>query len=476
MKEEKNVKKVRQPIVVILGHVDHGKTTLLDAIRKSNVAAKEAGGITQKIGASVVNFKSETGQNKSICFIDTPGHAAFSSMRARGAKTADIAVLVVAANDSVKPQTKEALEYILNAKIPYIVAATKMDLNSVSVENVKADLKQLGVMFEDAGGDVPLVPVSARVGSGVKELLDMIGLVAELNEIKGGSEDNFEAKVIETSKEKMGPSISLVVKSGVLKIGDNLVSESGDAKVRGLFDSLGKAAKEIYPGEPAQVLGFSTLPEVGSTIWKKGEKEILPTVTKKTEIVRSSNSDEGKLKLVVKSKNAGSLEAIIAGVDKSAEVIASSVGEVIDADVFIAKSAGARIFAFESKIPTNTSKLADTEGVKIEQFEIIYRLFDRIEEIIKGKEEIILGSAMIIASFPYEGKRVAGCKILSGQITKKASLILKRGEKVLGTVKIASLKKGKIDVDLVKQGEECGIFIYPQLDFESGDMLISQQI
>jgi translation initiation factor IF-2 len=472
--EEKKQEK-RQPIVVILGHVDHGKTTLLDVIRETNVQGKEAGGITQKIGASVVTFESVAGQNKSICFIDTPGHAAFSSMRARGAKTADIAVLVVAANDSVKPQTKEALEYILNAKLPFIVAATKMDLPAVSLDNVKSDLTKEGVMFEDVGGDVPLVPISARNKTGIKELLEMISLVADLNDIKGGRGGEFEAKVIETSKEKMGPSVSLVVRSGVLRVGDDLISENGEAKVRGVFDSVGKTVKEVFPGEPAQVLGFTELPEVGSTLWKKSEKEILPVISKKTAMTRTSNSDEGKLKLVIKAKNTGSLEAIISGIAKEAEVILSSVGDIIDSDIFMAKSAGARIFAFESKVSGNASRLADTEGVKIEVFNIIYRLFGRVDEILKGKEEVILGSAMIIASFPYEGKRVAGCKILTGQIGKKDVLTLKRDEKVISEVKIASLKKGKMDVETVKQGEECGIFIYPQLDFKEGDVLISER-
>jgi len=459
----------RQPIVVILGHVDHGKTTLLDAIRKSNVAAKEAGGITQKIGASVLTAPD----GKKVTFIDTPGHAAFSSMRSRGAKTADIAILVVAANDSVKPQTKEALEYILNAKIPYIVAATKMDLPSVSVDNVKADLKSLGVLFEDDGGDVPVVPVSARSGSGIKQLLEMITLVSDLNEIAGSKDESFEAKVIETSKEKMGLSVSLVIKSGILRVGDVLVSEHGEAKVRGLFNVNGQSSKEVLPGEPAQVLGFSVPPEVGSSVWKKGEKEVLPVEVKKSAIIKQGFSGDAKLKLVIKTGSAGSLEAVLAGIPKEVEVVESGVGDVIDSDVFIAKSLDARIFGFESKISGSTARLADTEGVKFDRFDIIYRLFEKIDEIVKGKEEQILGSAIVVAEFPYEGKRVAGCKVLSGEIKKKDTLTLKRGESIIGEVKIASLKKGKQDVDTVKQAEECGIFVYPQLDFKEGDVLIS---
>lgn len=465
----------RQPIVVILGHVDHGKTTLLDAIRKTNVQSKEAGGITQKIGASVVTFTSEAGQNKSICFIDTPGHAAFSSMRSRGAKTADIAILVVAANDSVKPQTKEALEYILNAKIPYIVAATKMDLPSVSIDNVKADLKSEGVMFENAGGDVPLVAVSAKSGEGLKQLLEMINLVSELNEISGSDKDPFEAKVIETNKGKMGPSVSLVVKSGSLKIGDTLIGENGEAKVRGLFDSNGTAVKAVASGEPAQVLGFSSLPEIGSTVWKKDEGQVLPVEAKKNNLpVAKTSSDDSKLKLVIKAGSSGSLEAILSGLPKEVEVVADGVGDIIDSDVFMAKSAGAKIFAFEVKMPGPVSRLSDTEGVKFESFDIIYRLFERVAEILKGQEEVIKGNAMIVTEFPYEGKRVAGCKIISGEINKKDVLTLKRSEIVMGEVKISSIKKGKIDVDVVKQGEECGIFFYPQLDFKEGDVLLSQ--
>ncbi len=458
----------RTPVVVILGHVDHGKTSLLDYIRKSNIAVREAGGITQKIGASVVT--NSTGAK--MTFIDTPGHAAFSNMRARGARVADIAILVVAANEGIKPQTTEALEYIMAEKIPFIVAATKIDLQGASADMVKDQLSKAGVNFEDFGGDVPLIGISVRTGVGVKELLDMISLISDLNNVKGSPNNPLLAYVIETSKEKSGMSVSVVVKDGTINIGDNIIAENTVAKVRGLFDFTGKTVKSIGPGAPAQLLGFSELPPAGSRIWRESEKEELPQIINKKEIVEVIR-DSNKLNIIIKANNTGSLEATTANLSKNVTVISSSVGEVTESDVFLAKSAGAYILVFESKVPAQVAKLAEMEGVKIEQFDIIYRLFERVEELSKKDDIEVLGEAEIITEFPYEGKRVAGSKVNKGIISRKFGLTLRRGEKDLGEVKIISLKKGKENVEEVKQGEEFGVFFAPQLDFKPGDMLIS---
>lgn len=465
-KEIKNVAK-RPPVVVILGHVDHGKTSLLDYIRKSNVAVREAGGITQKIGASVIT----TEDGRQITFIDTPGHAAFSNMRSRGAKVADIAVLVVAANEGIKPQTKEALEYIIGAKIPYIVAATKVDLSGASADMVKDQLSKAGVMFEDFGGDVPLIEVSVRQEKGVKEVLEMINLLSDLHEVKGSADNPLEAFVIETSKEKSGMTISAVVKDGALRVGDLLVTESIKGKVRGLFNYKGEQVKEIIPGMPAQLLGFDTLPPAGSRIWSESGSEVLPIVTKKNEITEVAS--DAKLNLILKTGSTGSLEAIIGGLSKEVGLLLSGVGEVNESDVFLAKSGNAYIFVFEAKLPNQVSRLADMEGVKIEEFNIIYRLFERVEELLKKDDVEILGEAEIIAEFPYEGKRVAGSRVKKGIIAAKSTLSLSRGEKLLGEVKVLSLKKAKQEVQEVKPGEEFGIFFAPQLDFKVGDVLTS---
>src|SRR3990170_294139 len=458
----------RPPIVVVLGHVDHGKTTLLDYIRQTNIAQKEAGGITQKIGASVVTTK----EGKKITFIDTPGHAAFAKIRSRGAKVADIAVLVVAADDGVKPQTKEALTYILAADIPYVVAATKVDLPSASTEALRTQLEEQGVKFEGGGGDIPLVSVSAREGLGVEELLETIILVSEVHGIKGDSEGALEAVVIETGKDNRGITASIVVREGTLSVGDEIAAGTQKDKVRGIFDSNEKSVESVGPGQPALVLGFSEAPDVGSRIWKLDEKTTMANVEEGKKITKVK-VEEGQVPIVLKAKNAGGLEAISGNLPKEIAVIFSGVGDVSEGDVFLAKSSNAKIIAFESKISNSVKKLADTEGTDIQSFSIIYKLFESLDELIKKDQLETLGKAEVIASFPYEKKLVAGCRIMTGKISKTDSLLLVRDEKEMGKIKIISIKKGKDSVDLVKQGEECGILFTPQLDFEIGDVILS---
>ena len=459
---------LRPPIVVVLGHVDHGKTTLLDYIRRTNIAQKEAGGITQRIGSSV----GITKEGKKITFIDTPGHAAFANMRSGGTKIADVAILVVAADDGVKPQTKEALEYIFSAQIPYIVAATKIDLPSASIDKVRSDLEKEQVLFEGRGGDVPLLAVSGKTGQGIEELLEMINLVSELHEIKGNPEGVLEGVVIETGKDRRGVIISIVVREGTLRVGDQIVTDTQKAKVRGIFDFNEKPVKIIGPGEPALILGFSEAPSVGSKIWRLNEKTLIQKVDEKKKLTEIKLG-EGQIATILKAKNAGSLEAIIANLPKEIVVLFSGVGDVNESDVFLAKSSKAKIFAFESKISGSVKKLAETEDIDIETFNIIYKLFERFDELIKKAQIEILGKAEIIASFPYENKRVAGCRVLTGKISKTDNLRLVRDEKELGQIKVLSIKKGKDNIDLVKQGEECGVLFTPQLDFKIGDVIIS---
>ncbi|MCJ7805345.1 GTP-binding protein [Patescibacteria group bacterium] len=457
----------RPPIVTVLGHVDHGKTTLLDAIRKSNVASKEAGGITQSIGASTVTTK----EGKTITFIDTPGHAAFSKMRSRGAKVADLALLVVAADDGVKPQTIEALQLIKAANIPFIVVASKVDLPSASVETLYGQLEKEQVLFENRGGATPLVQVSAKNGTGIEEILEMISLVADLEEIKADPKAILEAVVIETTKNTRGLLTSAVVRNGTLKVGQEVYCEGLRAKVRGLFDDKGQSVKEIICGFPAQILGFEKLPSVGAVI-SGSEASMALQVEGKKEL--QIKVEEGQLPVIVKAKNAGSLEAIIAGLPKDVVVLDSGVGDVFESDVLLARSSGAKyILAFESKAPTSVMKLAEAEGVKIEAFQIIYELFQKVEEILKGGQIEILGKAEIVASFPFNNKKVAGCRVTLGRINKTDTLIVQRGEKELGRVKIVSLKKQKQDIAEAKIGEEFGVIFAPQLDFAEGDVIVS---
>jgi translation initiation factor IF-2 len=450
-----------------LGHVDHGKTTLLDKIRKTSVAEKEAGGITQSIGASVITTK----KGKKITFVDTPGHAVFSEMRSRGAKIADIAILVVAADDGVKPQTKEALEYILKEDIPFIVAATKVDLPSASVNSVQSQLEKEQILFENRGGEVPLISVSGKTGKGIESLLEMTILVSELNDVSGNPDGKLEAVVIETGKDKSGPVVNIVVRSGTLKVKDEISSEVVHARIKAIFDFQGKSVKQVLPGEPAKLLGFSDLPLVGSSVWRLTDGKLAPR-TQEVKIVKAKLK-EGKLPVIIKAKTAGTLEAIISNLPEEVVVVNSAIGDIVESDIFLGKSTGADIFAFESKVASGVSRLAEEEGVRIEKFSVVYELFEKLEKMIEKGKVKILGEAEILKLFPFNKKKVAGCRIAGGVIAKGNELTLVRNKNELGKAQVVSLKKAKQEVDAVKQGEECGIFLMPQLEFEVGDVLLS---
>ncbi|OGM13847.1 hypothetical protein A3A76_05030 [Candidatus Woesebacteria bacterium RIFCSPLOWO2_01_FULL_39_23] len=477
---------MRAPIVTVLGHVDHGKTSLLDALRKSNVAEKEIGGITQSIGASQITTKA-TGPvtdseesltrrdglrpgGKKITFIDTPGHAAFSKMRSRGAKVADIAILVVSADDGVKPQTKEALSFILEEKIPYIVAITKIDLQSADIEGAKRSLADIGVLFEGGGGNIPVVPLSARTKKGLDELLEVIILVSEVEDIKGDSAGELEAFVVETKKDKRGTLVSVIVRNGSIKVGDQILVDGVLSKVRGIFDSQNKSLREVGPGEPALILGFEKMPPVGSPIkhWK-GE------VISVKNPARLHIKDEGTKEMpniIIKAQSSGVLEAISENLPVGVNIVGTGIGDVNESDIFSAKAGNAKIFVFEAKVPVGVARLAEMEGVKIETFNIIYRLFERIEELNSKKEKVV-GKAEIIAVFPYENKKVAGGKVILGKLNRQDQIKILRGEKEIGEVKIISMKKEKKDISQASAGEEFGVIFEPQLAFTIGDVLVS---
>jgi len=448
----------RQPIVVVLGHVDHGKTSLLDALRETSVVKSEAGGITQSIGASVV---------RGICFIDTPGHAAFSKMRSRGSKLADIALLILDSSDGVKPQTKEAIALINETKIPFIVVCTKTDLPAASVDVALAELEKIGILFEGRGGQTPYVGISAKKKEGLSELLDLINLLADVNNIESDNDGDLEAVVIETTREKGGNMVSVVVRNGKLEVGKEIYAENSKGKIKSLFDDKNRPVKVVLSGEPARILGFETLPPVGAIItdqkigmWKE-------------ESVNKKQIDKTKIPLYLKANNAGSLEALVASIPSEFVVIDASVGDVIESDVMNAKANKALIFVFESKVPANVKNLAEMDKVKVERFDIIYKLLERLDEIVKSGLTEIVGKAEIVTSFPFDNKKIAGSKVILGRIEKAGDIRLMRGEKELGKVKILSIKKQKQEVPGASQGEECGILFVPQLDFQSGDAIVS---
>lgn len=457
----------RQPIITVLGHVDHGKTTLLDTIRKSNVAAREAGGITQSIGAYVVE-----NAGKKMTFIDTPGHAAFSGMRSRGAKVADIAILVVASDDGVMPQTKEAIKHIQDAGIPMIIAFTKIDLPGSNLESAKASVEREGVYLEGRGGDVPYVEVSAKQGQGIDKLLELITLVSEVNDIIADPEGDLEAVVIETGKDNRGALASLVVRNGTLKVGDEIKANDLPTKVRGIFDYLSKPVKQINPGEPGLVLGFASVPEVGAIIRKAGFVEPQQKIEEKKVI--QGKMKEGQIPLIFKTQNAGSLEALLKSLPEEVFIVSAAVGDLNENDIFLAKSSGAKIMVFDMKVGNSIAKLAETEKVDILTFRVIYELLEKIDQYIKEGTKVVVAKATILASFPFNSKKVAGCRLDLGTISKGNKLTLVRGEKELGEMRVASLRRGKDELTQVTEGE-FGVILEPQLDFTIGDVLISRQ-
>lgn len=458
----------RPPIVVVLGHVDHGKTTLLDTIRKTNVTAREAGGITQSIGASLV----ETKDGRKITFVDTPGHAAFTKMRGRGAKVADIAILVVAQDDGMKPQTKEALEIIKEAGIPFIVAGTKADVAGTSPEKLQGELEKEGIYFEGRGGDIPFISVSAKTNVGISELLEMLILMADVAELKGDPKAPLEAVVIESGRDKMGTVATVVIRNGSVKVGETIFAEMIECKVRALFDDKGKSVKEVAPGNAVRIFGFSDTPQVGASITTEPH-EVQKEAVKAKGVFDLRRLKDDELPVIIKADNAGSLEAIIASLPPKVVVVGSGVGDITSSDIIDAKTGNAFVMAFESKISADIIKFAEAEKVRVERFQIIYELLQKLEEILKEGRIEILGKAEILASFPFDKKKVAGSKVLSGRISKGDTLLLQRDEKEIGRAKAISVKKQKIEVPSVGQSEEFGTILEPQLDFQVGDVLVS---
>ena len=473
----------RPPVVAILGHVDHGKTTLLDSIRKTNVATSEHGGITQAIGAYQIEHPTKEGKQK-ITFIDTPGHAAFARMRARGATAADIAILVVAANDGVMPQTKESIAHIKDAGVPYIVALTKSDLPQAMPGKVKQQLLKEGVMLEGLGGDVPAISVSAKTGEGLDDLLDMILLVSQITGITGSLQDPLEAVVIEAKRDRRkGVVVAVVVRSGTLSVGDEITAETAGGKVRALTTDTGENVKSALPGMPVEILGFTDIPVVGSKVVKKSQlaipKQAVAAVKQESAIMPQMEPATSRLALILKADTAGSLEAIKQSLPTSdIMLILSATGDPTETDVLLGKTARAIIVGFNTRVSSSVARLAEAEGVLIKTYTLIYELLDELEEAIalfkQGKpQELILGKAQVQAVFPFDRKTVAGSKVLSGRIAKGDRVRVERGDAIIGEGRVVSLRRGKEDVGKAQTGEECGILLSVPLDFEPQDVILS---
>ena len=476
----------RPPVVVILGHIDHGKTTLLDHIRQTKVAAKEAGGITQKIGAYQIKIEVEKGKKKKeITFIDTPGHEAFAKMRGRGAQVADIAVLVIAADDGVMPQTKEAVAHAKAAKIQIVVAINKIDLKNADPKKAKGQLVKEGIVPEDQGGDTPVVLVSAKTGKGVLELLEIIGLVADLQELKSEPEEPLLAVVVESSlSPQQGPLATVIVKKGTLKVGGVVYAGGVEGKVKALVDDQGRRVKEATPGMPVKVLGFSKVPPVGTVVAREKVTKVVETAKAAKEV------EEGDLKVILRADTQGSLEAIAGAVsrvkvkEKGVNVLLAGVGQIVDSDIYLAQSGNGVVLGFNVGSSPSVKKLAEDLRVGVHTFAIIYELLEVVEKLLEGAEELekakIKGEGEVIKTFALlSGDVVLGTRVTAGKIKYRDKVKVLRAsgsegeEEEIHQGRVRGLKLGKDEIPEAKEGQEVGVLIKPQIkDLKVKDKIV----
>jgi translation initiation factor IF-2 len=494
----------RAPVVTIMGHVDHGKTTLLDVIRKSNVAAGEAGGITQHIGAYTISFphperKKEIAQ---ITFLDTPGHAAFSSMRARGANVTDIVVLVVAANDGVMPQTLEALNHARAAKVPVLVAVNKMDHPNANSLKVRQQLRDKGLVADDWGGDTIFVEVSALTKQGVDKLIEMILLQADLLELKANPNRRAKGNVIESGLEPGGPTATVLVRKGTLRVSDVIICGKYYGRVRALISEEGKRLKEAAPSVAVKVLGLNGVPEAGLEFSvvederaardlaeqrgmdarAQGQEATRTKVTLENLFDQLASNASKVLKIVVKADTQGSVEAIVDALKKiesekvSLEVIHSAVGTITESDVALASASEAVILGFHTRIDSGVADKAKHEGVQIKLYAIIYELVDQVKEAMAGLlepilKDITLGVAEVRKVFSLsKGAPVAGCMVVSGRIVKGKVRVRRRKEIIFEGI-AQSLRRFQDEVNEVRAGMECGIRIDAFSEYQVGDSI-----
>jgi translation initiation factor IF-2 len=487
----------RPPVVTILGHVDHGKTSLLDAIRHANVADGEAGGITQHIGAYQVEL-----QGRQITFLDTPGHAAFTAMRARGAQGADIVVLVVAADDGVMPQTKEAIAHAKAARVPMIVALNKVDKPNANIENVKKQLSENDLVPDEWGGNTIVVPVSAKKNQGIEDLLQAILLVADNTDIRANSKGAVIGTVIEAQLDKAkGPVATLLVQNGTLKAGDLVVAGTAYGHLRAMFDYRGNKIDQAGPSVPASVMGLNEMPSAGDVFQVVGnEKEARQIIMERSQATKTQASAQKKmtleelfskvksgetkeLNLILKADVQGSLEPIMGEINNlgkgeiSINILYAETGNVSENDVLLASSSQAIVIGFNVQADVAARRLAEKEGVSIRLYDIIYRLTEDVEKALKGMlapefTEKQIGKAVVLQVFNLsKGGKIAGCRVTEGEIRRNARIRIFRGKDIVYEGEIGSLKHEKDDVREIRQGFECGIGLKNFNDVEIGDVI-----
>ena len=493
----------RAPVVTIMGHVDHGKTTLLDVIRHSNITAGEAGGITQHIGAYTIDVPhpEHPKQLEQITFLDTPGHAAFSAMRARGANVTDIVILVIGADDGVMPQTMEALSHAQAAEVPIIVAVNKIDHPSANPTMARTQLQEKGVVCEEWGGETIFVDVSALKNTNVDKLLGMVLLQAEVLELKANPNRKAVGNVVESGMEAGGPTATLLVRKGTLKVGDVMVCGNYFGKVRALVNHEGKRIKQAGPSSAVKVLGLNGVPGAGAefnilpnekearTICEEREtKERDEAVSNRRKMTLESlfnqtKADEDKnLKLIIKADTQGSVEAIVDSINKidsakvQAEVVHSGVGSISESDATLASASDAVILGFHAKIDTGVGDVAKREGVQIKLYAIIYELIDEVKEAMAGlldplMKDVVTGQAEVRQIFELsKGGNVAGCAVTSGKIVRGKMRVTRKGDLVYEGIS-HTLKRFKDEVNEVRSGMECGIRLDGFDDFKEGDIV-----
>ncbi len=487
----------RPPVVAVMGHVDHGKTSILDALRESQVATGEAGGITQHIGAYQVEHDDRT-----ITFLDTPGHEAFTALRARGAAVTDLAILVVAADDGVQPQTVEAISHLRAAKTPFLIAMNKIDLPSADPDRLRQQLTEHEVVVEDYGGDVVAVPVSATTHEGLDDLLEMVNLVAELEELRATPDGPAEGTVIETRLDRsQGPVATVIIASGTLHVGDHAVAGEAGGRVRALLDEHGRRLRSADPAQPVEVLGWNELPNPGDRLEiiendravravtaarKEARQQRAPEAPRRSieDLLAQLSPDQAQeLPVVLKADVHGSLEAIQAALAKletdeaKVHILYGAVGRITEGDVNLAAASDGVILAFNTQTPAPVRRLADQQDVLVRSYNVIYNLLEDVEQTLRALvepevREVVLGHAEIRAIFRASRARsVVGCYVQDGLIRQGARARVVRRDAEVYNGRVASLRRFKDDVDTVEEGYECGIGLENFADPQNGDVI-----